>query len=89
MITIYYKPGSHDITGWTEQLERISLKYEIVEDDMYTVPRLVDGEKEVEGITAIDDYIENEKKFVDGWYEDRCDRYDFDPDAPLKIKGIN
>ncbi|MCC8408546.1 hypothetical protein LJ707_06360 [Mucilaginibacter sp. UR6-1] len=89
MITIYYKAGSHDVTGWKERLDRISLKYDFIDDHDTTTPRLVDGEKQVEGIKAIDDYIESQEQFVNGWYEDRCDRYDFDPDAPVKIRGIN
>ena len=84
-----YNPGSHDISGWAEQFDRISLKYELIKEESSTVPRLVDGEKQAEGFTAIDAYIESQRKFVNDWYEDRCDRYDFDPDAPLKIKGIN
>jgi|GEM_PF-1406683 hypothetical protein len=89
MITIYYKPGGYDTTGWAERLDRISLKYEFVEDHNSTQPRLVDSEKEVTGLMAIDAYIESQEQFVNGWYEDRCDRYDFDPDTPLKINGID
>ena len=88
MITIYY-PNGYDTTIWKERLDRTSLKYEFVLETHATQPRLVDGEEEADGIAAIEAYLENQEQFVKDWYEDRCDRYDFDPDAAPKIKGIN
>jgi len=85
MITIYYNPQTQNISGWRELLDRISLKYEVFDVDKATQPRLIDGDKEAIGTAAIDEYLENLEKFVNGWYEDRCDKYDFDPDSPIKI----
>ena len=89
MITIFYQPNSLDITGWKERLDRTSLKYEFVEQGDSAVPRLVDGEKKMDGIPAIEAYLESQEQFVKDWYDDRCDKYEFDPDAPLTIKGVN
>lgn len=89
MITIFYPQNGPDITGWKELLDRAFLKYEFIKQDNATPHRLVDGEKEVEGVPAIEAYLENQEQFVKDWYEDRCDKYEFDPDAAPKIKGID
>jgi len=89
MITIYYPSNDFDITGWQERLDRASLKYEFIIEDNATVARLVDGENKAEGIPAIETYLESQEQFVQDWYEDRCDKYEFDPDATPKINGIN
>lgn len=89
MIKIFYPEAGHDITGWKERLDRTPLKYEFIITDNSETTRLVDGEKEVTGIPAIEAYLESQEQFVNDWYEDRCDKYEFDPDAVPKIKGIN
>ncbi len=89
MIKIFYPETGHDITGWKERLDRTPLKYEFIITDNSETARLVDGEKEVTGIPAIEAYLESQEQFVNDWYEDRCDKYEFDPDAVPKIKGIN
>lgn len=85
MIKIFYNPQTHDITGWRELLDRIALKYEVFDQDKATQPRLIDADKEAIGTASINEYLENLEKFVVGWYEDRCDKYDFDMDSPVKI----
>jgi hypothetical protein len=89
MITIFYPGTGHDITGWKERLDRTSLKYEFIIDDNTTVPRLADGDNRAEGIPAIESYLESQEQFVKDWYEDRCDKYEFDPDAGPQINGIS
>lgn len=85
MIKIFYPAESLDKNTWKELLDRTPLKYEFIIDDQTETSRLVDGEKVVEGKLAIDSYLENQEQFVQGWYEDRCDVYEFDPDAVPKI----
>ena len=85
MIKIFYPEESLDITSWRERLDRIPLKYEFVKDDDAEAGRLVDGEKVVEGVLAIEAYLESQEQFALDWYEDRCDKYEFDPDAVPKI----
>ena len=89
MITIFYPRNGPDITAWQERLDRASLKYEFIIEDNTSVARLVDGQKEAEGIPAIEENLANQEQFVQDWYEDRCDKYEFDPDAIPKINGIN
>ncbi|MDT3402025.1 hypothetical protein [Mucilaginibacter terrae] len=90
MITIFYPEKGHDITGWKERLDRTSLKYEfIIDNNNINAPRLVDGDNHAEGIPAIETYLESQEQFVKDWYEDRCDKYEFDPEAKPVIKGIN
>jgi hypothetical protein len=89
MITVFYPRNGRDITGWQERLDRASLKYEFIIEDNATIPRLIDGEKKVEGGPEIEAYLESQEQFVKDWYEDRCDKYEFDPDVAPKIRGIN
>jgi len=90
MITIFYPRNGFNILGCKERLDRALLKYELVMVSESTEARLVDGETEVEGMAAIEAYLEREQQFVNSWYEDRCDVYDFDPDPIQKgddVKG--
>lgn len=81
MITIYYQPDSKEISSWKERLNQVFLKYELVKKDTAVIPKLVDGEKQIEGSPAIEAYLNGLEQFVKGWYDDRCDRHDFDPDS--------
>jgi len=89
MITISYPRNGLDVSAWTERLDRTSLRYEFIMDEHTTVPRLVDSGKEAVGIPAIEAYLEGLEQFVKDWYDDRCDKYDFDPDAVPMINNIN
>ena len=78
MITIFYEHANKDVSIWTERLDQLFLKYNMVEDSNLLLPRLVDDKKIAEGKAAIDAYIDGLEQFVKGWYEDRCDKYEFD-----------
>ncbi|QMU26681.1 hypothetical protein [Adhaeribacter radiodurans] len=82
MITIYYPPDNHLIPTWQARLEKLAFKYELIPQDTVTEPRLADGEEQAEGIPAIEAHLESLEQFKKDWYDSRCDRYDFDPDAP-------
>jgi len=82
MITIYYPPNSHLISTWQDRLNQLAFKYELIQDDAATEPRLQDGEEHTEGIPAIEAHLESLEQFKKDWYDSRCDRYDFEPDAP-------
>ena len=56
------------------------MKYNLVEEPEAEYARLVDDKKIAEGKTAIDAYIDGLEQFVKSWYEDRCDKYEFDTD---------
>jgi len=78
MITIFYEHANKDVSIWTERLDQLFLKYNMVEDSNLLLPRLVDDKKIAEGKAAIDAYIDSLEQFVKGWYDDRCDKYEFD-----------
>jgi len=78
MITIFHQHADKDIAAWKERLDQLFLKHEIIEDANLLLPRLVDDKKIAEGKPAIDAYIDGLEQFVKGWYEDRCDKYEFD-----------
>ena len=80
MITIFYEHGNKDISIWRDRLDALFLKYSTVEESEAEFSRLVDDKKIAEGKTAIDAYIDGFEQFVKGWYEDRCDKYEFDSD---------
>jgi len=80
MITIFYEHGNKDVSTWTDRLNQLFLKYNLVEEPEAEYARLVDDKKIAEGKTAIDSYIDGLEQFVKSWYEDRCDKYEFDTD---------
>ncbi len=86
MIILNYYAGTPLLVGWKERLERLALPYKLVEQPSDSEPSLIDGDKLMTGATNINEYIDSLESFVEGWYEDRCDRYDFDPDAPSGLK---
>ena len=88
MITIYYHPQDPRISSWKERLDKMFMKYQLIEQEEATIiPLLLDGERQLEGVDAIEDYLNDLEEFVRAWYEDRCDRHDYDPDAPINSKS--
>ncbi|OOQ56778.1 hypothetical protein [Mucilaginibacter pedocola] len=81
MITIYYKHTLSKPDEWTVRLDATFSKYQLIADESLTQPKLIEGDKQIEGIAAIDAYIESLEQLVNGWYEDRCDKYEFDADG--------
>jgi len=81
MITLHYPGGSTAVEKWKERLDQLFMHYELIEQGADTLPLLVDGELRTEGTDAIELYLDKLAQFVAGWYEDRCDRYDFDADS--------
>lgn len=86
MITLTYpSKNSNKVVSWQVRLDRQLFKYELKEDAGLATARLQDGNKLVEGITAIEAYLDDLETLVNGWYEDRCDRYEFDADNAVPI----
>ncbi|MES2809723.1 MAG: hypothetical protein V4619_13920 [Bacteroidota bacterium] len=87
MIIINYPPGSRGIANsWKARLDQLVMSHHLVEDGSLSLPLLSDGGQKVEGIEAINAHIDHLEQFVSGWYEDRCDKYEFDPDEkPLTL----
>lgn len=81
MIKIYYSPGTTDVSAWKEKLEQIFADHEFIEQPNAIIPRLADDQKEITGVADIDAYLTTQLEFQESWYEDRCDKYEFDPDA--------
>lgn len=81
MITLYYPPKNSEFSYWKAQLEQLALPYQFAELKPGSEPRLRDGEREVAGSEAIGAYLDELQQFVNGWYEDRCDRHEFDPNT--------
>jgi hypothetical protein len=81
MIIIKYPTESKDkINTWQARLDSLFTKYTFSEDDTLNQPVLIEGVWQVEGINAIETYLEDLERLVAGWYEDRCDKHEFDPD---------
>ena len=82
MITIYYHQEDVEVKTWTERLDKLFFKYILVQQNESGLPVLVDDEQELKGIKAIENHLDDLEKFVQGWYEDRCDRYEFLDEKP-------
>jgi hypothetical protein len=76
MLIIKSAPGTAELSNWKERLENVFLKFEIVEDATFKEPCFVDGGEEIQGLAAIEKYLDEQAEFVKGWYEDRCDNYE-------------
>jgi hypothetical protein len=84
MITINYPPANKsNISGWQTRLDPLFVKYTFSEDDTLKEPSLIDGAEQAQGISAIDTYLDDLERLVAGWYEDRCDKHEFDPDSRI------
>ena len=80
MITVYYSSADTSISNWSARLDELFMPYELTEQSADRAPRLVDGEVQAEGAAAIEQHLDKLAQFVAGWYEDRCDRYDYNAD---------
>jgi hypothetical protein len=84
MITINYPPDNKsNISSWQTRLDTLFVKYTFKEDGRLKEPLLVDGAQQAQGLNAIDAYLDDLERLVDGWYEDRCDKHEFDPDSRI------
>jgi hypothetical protein len=82
MIIINYPPvNKGNVSGWQARLDLLFVKYSFSADDTLTEPLLIDGVWQVQGISAIATYLDDLERLVAGWYEDRCDKHEFDPDS--------
>jgi len=91
MITLYLPSSNNSYDVLKERLDALPVKHEVVKTDSGDEPRLADKNQEIAGRASIEDYLSELEEFAEAWYEDRCDKYDFDPDAsripePGKIK---
>ncbi|MCQ6957042.1 hypothetical protein [Mucilaginibacter aquariorum] len=80
MLTIYHHQDDKDVRAWKDRLDQLFVKYEFIEQENNEIPKLQDSDKQVNGKEAIDTYLDGLEQFVKGWYEDRCDKYDFEPE---------
>lgn len=80
MMTIYFPAGSPEISTWTQRIDQLFVAYQLVERGTNTDHLLFDNGKTIAGTDEIDIYLDNLQQLVNGWYEDRCDRYEFNPD---------
>jgi len=81
MITLYLPSSNNSYDALKVRLEALPVKQEVVETESGAEPRLVDKNQEIAGRTSIEGYLSELEEFAKAWYEDRCDKYDLDPDA--------
>lgn len=77
MIVLYHPKDLSKAVAWKSQLEQITVAHLMVESAQAT-PYLREGKKEVRGIEAIDQFLEEYKSFMATWNQDRCDMWFFD-----------
>ncbi len=87
MIIVSYPSESRGAaSSWKTRLDQLVLSHKLVEDNSISTPLLSDGSVQAEGIKAIESHIDKLEQLIAGWYEDRCDKYEFDPDEkPLTL----
>ena len=61
-----------------DRLEEMSLARQIIESSKVKIPVLKEDDNIYYGFTAINDYLDQSKLFIDKWYECRCDKYEFE-----------
>ena len=81
MITLYLPAMNSAYNDLKIRLDALPLRYHIIDTDTAAEPRLVDKEHDILGRSSIEAYLGELEEFAKAWYEDRCDKYDFDPDA--------
>lgn len=79
MIVLYHPKDLREATDWKSQLEQMTVAHLMVES-AETTPYLREGKKEVKGIAAINQFLEEYKAFMATWNQDRCDMWFFDED---------
>ena len=82
MITLTYPPETKEAATWEERIKTMSLPYLILKQNDLKELEIVDDEKHIQGVAAIENYLSNLEIFVNSWYEDRCDLYEY-------TKGLN
>lgn len=82
MIIIKYNTTHQPrVANWQTRLDAIFAKYQFILDETLSDAELTEGAKKAIGPNAIDAYLDEQESLVAGWYEDRCDKYEFDADA--------
>lgn len=77
MITLTYPPETKEAAGWEERIKTMSLPYLVREQANIQEPEIVDDGKHIQGIAAIENYLIDLETFVNSWYDDRCDLYEY------------
>lgn len=79
MIIIHHPKGLTEATGWKEQLEQMTVPHLMIESSQ-EIPYLTEGDNEVTGTSAINQFLEEYKAFMAAWNQDRCDMWFLDED---------
>lgn len=81
MINIKY-PSKYQqqASDWQARLDTLFAKYTFTQDDSLGEPLLMEGAKQASGVGEINNYVDELARLVAGWYEDRCDKYEFESD---------
>ena len=77
MITLYYSSQTKEIPEWQNRLERMAIKHRLITKEEFADPQLQDGKECIKGAASIDAHLNKLEAFVQSWYEDRCDKYEF------------
>lgn len=78
MIILSYPRGLIELASWKERLERMTVPHLLMEKN--TTPTLKENNTEVIGTLAINAFLDQYEKDVQGWNQDRCDMWFFDED---------
>ncbi len=72
MLTLKYAKEDRAIASIKEQFQRLVLAYRVEEIETLEKPELADGEKVVQGIPAIQDYLSDLEGELHSWYYCNC-----------------
>ncbi|HEX8547507.1 MAG TPA: hypothetical protein VF691_11135 [Cytophagaceae bacterium] len=75
MIKLYFSSKDALIQTWESKLERLPIDSQLIEAREVNHPFLEYGKDTARGAKEITRYLEELEKFVNGWYECRCDNY--------------
>ncbi len=77
MIVLEYNRHLKEADHWKERLEKMTVGFQLLKTSR-AVPLLTEGRNKVEGITAINQFLDQYEKDMAEWNQDRCDMWFFD-----------
>ena len=77
MIIIQHPQALTEAAGWKERLENMTVAHLMVVSNK-PEPELKEGNKKVQGVNQIDQFLDEYESVVSSWNQDRCDMWFFD-----------
>lgn len=75
MINLRIASYSSNELSWQNQLKEWCVAHQVSIDPALSEPEIREGGKTVVGVTAINQFLEEYKGFMDDWYDCRCDKW--------------